>query len=98
MIYQLSNELILANFYVFLLIKIIYNGSGDSENTANVCIYFIIASWILNAVIKLLMTFINLRDKIKAWIGKRRKVIELNEETHIKSSGYEKNDITFARN
>ena len=89
--------MILAMFYIFLLVKIIRDGSGESEVIANVCIYFIIASWVLNAVIKIFMTYMNVRDKIKAWIGKRRKVLNLNEETQAKSCGYEKNDITFAR-
>ena len=97
MIYQLFNELILAGFYIFLLAKIIYNGSGDSEETANVCIYFIIASWILNAVIKVITTYMNIRDKIRAWIGRRRKVLNLNEDTQVKSSAIEKTDISFVR-
>ena len=64
--------------------KKIVDGSCDSEKFSNVCIYFVISSWVLGLVISFINTFSEIYKKIKAWIEKRGKIVNLDEVTQVR--------------
>ena len=50
----------------------------------NICINLVTISWILNIAFSLLKTFMNIYDKIKAYVAKRVKVDQITKITEVK--------------
>ena len=80
----------MAGFWSVLLINFIFDGMFESEKISDVCIYMVMTSWVLNAVIRV---FIMIRDifvKVKTWMGRNNKVAEISEQTQVKNMITEK--------
>ena len=78
------NEMIITSFYIVIVGKKIADGSCDSEKLSYVCIYFVISSWVLGVGIRTIDIFCDLCKKIKDWIGKRRKIVNVDETTQVR--------------
>lgn len=95
--YHVINELVIAGFYISLIICTDSQSDSVKEKSAESCKYLIMIAWGLNIEISASLALIKVGRKIKQWLSSRKsKVLPIFEENPTKAFGSFKTKVTHS--
>ena len=84
-VYHIINDSLVCAVYLIVLVSFDDTQAKKSLKYTNLCINLITASWAINILLSLLITFLKIYDKIKSCIAKRVKVTQATKITEVKT-------------